>query len=61
MSKEGDREKLREFREELDQDCDQQEEEDFDFSDHDPLLDACCAAPHWDEDGVCTHCGSDPR
>ncbi|QZE59297.1 hypothetical protein MPK66_gp053 [Erwinia phage pEa_SNUABM_2] len=61
MSKDGDREKLQEFRDELDQDCDPQEEEDFDFYDDCPLQDACCAAPHWDEDGVCTHCGSDPR
>lgn len=29
-----DREKLREFREELDQDCDDTEEEDFDFTDY---------------------------
>lgn len=59
MSKEGDREKLQEFRDELEQEHEQ--EEDFDFSDQDPLLDACCAIPMWDEDGVCTRCGSDPR
>ncbi|QYW03362.1 hypothetical protein pEaSNUABM34_00060 [Erwinia phage pEa_SNUABM_34] len=34
MSKEGDKEKLQEFRDELESDCDGEEEEDFDFTDH---------------------------